>query len=207
MRGAGVDVALVFLAIFAANLVRNYFFSVGSPQPATSIALWTQIAIGFALPLALQAARHRPLSELGLAPVRNARAALPLLAYVLILSIAGTAVRVSSGGSLIVRADVGARIAIGLAAEELAFRGLIQTRFERMLGTSPAILGASALFGLVHIAVVLQQGIAGAANAMAATALLGVLLGLTFAKTRSLLLVWLGHAVYDLVPGGLVFGR
>ena len=82
---------------------------------------------------------------------------------------------------------------LGLAAgigEELLFRGLIQTGLAALIGPLPALLTASAVFGVVHWIT--------NAYALIAT-LLGVYFGLLLLLTESLIAPILAHALYDAV--------
>jgi membrane protease YdiL (CAAX protease family) len=74
--------------------------------------------------------------------------------------------------------------------EELLFRGLIQASFVGWLGTWPAIIAASLLFGLAHP---LSKTYIAAATAI------GVYLGWLFVATGNLLVPILVHALYDFV--------
>ena len=74
--------------------------------------------------------------------------------------------------------------------EEVLFRGFLQTGLVELLGSLPGIIATALLFGLVHCLSL--------AYFIMATAL-GLLLGLAYAATDSLLLVIIWHAAYDLV--------
>lgn len=74
--------------------------------------------------------------------------------------------------------------------EEVLFRGFLQTGLVALAGPWAGIAAAALLFGLVHCLSL--------AYLLMATAL-GLLLGVAYAMTESLLLVITWHAVYDLV--------
>ncbi len=74
--------------------------------------------------------------------------------------------------------------------EELLFRGVIQGWLAERFGAVFAIAVASILFGLVHFLSFLYFVIA---------TLLGVVLGLAYVWSESLLLIMVWHGVYDLV--------
>ncbi len=73
--------------------------------------------------------------------------------------------------------------------EELLFRGLILPALEQSLGsTGKAVIFSGLAFGLVHLQV---------AHQVPALAVLGMILGYAYAKTRSLTLVILMHAIFN----------
>lgn len=74
--------------------------------------------------------------------------------------------------------------------EELLFRGAVQGWLAVHTGPIIAVLAASVLFGLVHYASFTYFVIATG---------LGLVLGLAYAMTDSLLLVMIWHGVYDMV--------
>ena len=74
--------------------------------------------------------------------------------------------------------------------QELLYRAYFFHRFKPILGSGPAMVGASALlFGYVHI-------IFGNWIAVALTAFGGFLFGMTYRKSSSLVLVCLEHALF-----------
>ncbi len=74
--------------------------------------------------------------------------------------------------------------------EELLFRGALQGWLTAHTNTTTAVLAASVLFGLVHYASFTYFVVAAG---------LGLVLGLAYAITDSILLVMVWHGVYDLV--------
>lgn len=74
--------------------------------------------------------------------------------------------------------------------EEMLFRGVVQGALSRLLGPAPAVVLASALFGLLHPISLGYIVLAG---------LLGAYLGLVWIVTGNLLAVMVAHALYDFV--------
>lgn len=74
--------------------------------------------------------------------------------------------------------------------EELLFRGAVQGWLAAHMTTTTAVLVASVLFGLVHYASFTYFVVATG---------LGLVLGLAYALTDSLLLVIVWHGVYDMI--------
>lgn len=87
-------------------------------------------------------------------------------------------------------------------AEELLFRGAVQGLLKRAWGTWPAILGAAALFGSLH----LFGGLSASALAYVAVAfLLGVVLGVFYEETGTLVVPALAHGLFNAVAFGLQY--
>lgn len=86
--------------------------------------------------------------------------------------------------------------------EEAVFRGVIQTRLESALGTARSWVLSGLFFGFYHFYIhylVPGRAVAGAdILSLASLAVLGMLLGVVFAKTRSLLPPFLIHALHNL---------
>lgn len=83
-------------------------------------------------------------------------------------------------------------------AEELLFRGGIQGLLKRAWGPWPAIVGASALFGLLHYSV----GSGSVASALAYVLiafLLGIVLGVLYERTGNLVVPTLAHGGFNAV--------
>jgi len=80
-------------------------------------------------------------------------------------------------------------------AEELLFRGLLQGLFRPAYGSVPAVLVASALFGLVHYPAL--AGSEGVAVVIAILIVTGLLLGGIYEYTRNLLVPIVVHAVWN----------
>ena len=87
-------------------------------------------------------------------------------------------------------------------AEEILFRGLLQTRLEALLGSVWAWIGSGLLFGGYHYYTnYLLAGrllTATDVQSLAYLTVFGMLLGVIAAKTRSLLPSFLVHAVNNL---------
>lgn len=74
--------------------------------------------------------------------------------------------------------------------QELIYRTYFFHRYERLLGGRwPAILASAAAFGWMHV--LFQNWIA-----VALSAILGILLGITYSRTRSGAAAWMEHALY-----------
>lgn len=83
-------------------------------------------------------------------------------------------------------------------AEELLFRGAIQGLLKRAWGPWPAIVGASALFGLLHYSV--GSGSVTSALAYVLIAfLLGTVLGVLYERTGNLVVPTLAHGGFNAV--------
>ncbi|MXR52585.1 CPBP family intramembrane metalloprotease [Halovenus sp. WSH3] len=80
-------------------------------------------------------------------------------------------------------------------AEELLFRGLVQGLLRRAFGVLPGIVGAAAIFGLVHYSALVAQGSAGAYIVIALGS--GVILGILYEYTENLLVPIVVHAVWN----------
>jgi len=80
-------------------------------------------------------------------------------------------------------------------AEELLFRGLVQGLFRPAYGAVPAVLIASALFGLVHYpALAGSEGVVVVIGILTAT---GLLLGALYEYTGNLLIPVFVHAIWN----------
>lgn len=75
-------------------------------------------------------------------------------------------------------------------AEELLFRGVVQTWMNGFLPAAIAIIASNVLFGVMHMRTFLYAVIAG---------LVGVYLGVLYALTDNLLAPMAAHALYDAV--------
>ncbi|MDS0293709.1 CPBP family intramembrane glutamic endopeptidase [Halogeometricum luteum] len=86
-------------------------------------------------------------------------------------------------------------------AEELLFRGAVQGRLRRAFGPAAAVVGAGALFAVLHV---LNFGVlnAGAAVALGVIFLVGALLGWAYERTGNLLVPVAVHGVYNAVLFG-----
>jgi membrane protease YdiL (CAAX protease family) len=200
------EVVTVFLLAFLANAWRVTTNAPGALESDRLLAMSVSLGTTLVIPLLLQVlVRRRPLRELGIAPVANWRAGLVLLVWIGVYVVAALLYRPRAGLPMNVHPERVVSIGLGLFGEELLFRGFVQTRLESAHGLPAAWILSSAFFGLVHLAMVFPLGLAGLLAPLQTFAI-GLLFGAVFAKTRSLFLVWPVHAVYDLVPGGLLFG-
>jgi membrane protease YdiL (CAAX protease family) len=80
-------------------------------------------------------------------------------------------------------------------AEELLFRGVVQGLLRRAYGVVPGILGAAAIFGLVHYSALVAAGSAGAYIIIALGS--GIILGVLYEYTENLLVPIVVHAVWN----------
>lgn len=83
--------------------------------------------------------------------------------------------------------------------EELLFRGGVQGRLRRSFGPFPAIVLASALFGLVHIPAVVARSAVGVGGYVLTTFVLGLVLGWLYEHTDNLVVPALAHGVYNAI--------
>lgn len=89
-------------------------------------------------------------------------------------------------------------------AEELLFRGVIQTRLKEALGVVAAVVAASAVFALVHIpAYAAGSGLsADLATTLVILFLLGGFLGAVYEHTGNLVVPAVAHGLYN----AIIFG-
>ena len=80
-------------------------------------------------------------------------------------------------------------------AEELLFRGVVQGLLRRAYGVIPGILGASAIFGLVHYSALVAAGSAGGYVVLAIGS--GVILGILYEYTENLLVPIIVHSAWN----------
>ena len=83
-------------------------------------------------------------------------------------------------------------------AEEFVFRGVIQGRLRQYVGPVPAIVGASLLFGSLHLANYSGNPVAVVAGALMIAAI-GTVFGALYERTDNLAVPVLAHAVYNVV--------
>jgi membrane protease YdiL (CAAX protease family) len=127
---AGLDAVLLTLAaVVTAGLSGGMLAQLGLQRGRTSVTAVVTAIVG-AVALSAAGSETADLAGLGQGPVMNA-----------------IADAVSTGPAL---AMVALAIAPGFA-EELFFRGLMQTRLQGALGSWPAIVVASAAFGALHL--------------------------------------------------------
>lgn len=87
--------------------------------------------------------------------------------------------------------------------EEVFFRGFVFERFARWFGRGPGatvavIVGSAALFGLAHVS---GHG----REAVIQATIVGLVYGAIYARTRSLWVLMVGHATFDLVAVGIIY--
>lgn len=81
--------------------------------------------------------------------------------------------------------------------EEIIFRGILQTRFEKAFGIKYGILLSGGLFGVMHAGY-------GTLNEIIFVGIVGIVLGYIFYKTRSIPFVILIHGVMDMILFGVL---
>ncbi|GAB4506410.1 MAG: hypothetical protein Kow00123_05480 [Anaerolineales bacterium] len=147
--------------------------------------------------------RRRPLAAIGFRLPQNRRAMIlvaVVLGLYLVARLAWPQVQ-GRGYTFDLRAFVSNSIVFAFL-EEATFRGVIQTRLESAMGATRAWAASGLIFGFYHYYVhylVPGKPVAPSdALALLSLAVLGMLLGVVFAKTRSLLPSFLIHAVHNL---------
>ncbi len=120
-------------------------------------------------------------------------------------------------GDLIVRIGIGAALPLFMAAipEEFVYRGILQTRLERLLGRMVAISSTALLFTAWHVPTrfLLSQGVEGHAGDLgsvligtgAPVLIVGLIFGVLWDRYRSLLSLIALHWGIDLLPTILSF--
>ncbi|MFB6298053.1 MAG: lysostaphin resistance A-like protein [Salinirussus sp.] len=93
---------------------------------------------------------------------------------------------------------IGIAFLLNAPAEEFLFRGIVQGLFRDAYGVVPAVLLASATFGVVHF-LALSGSSSGIAVTLAVTAMLGVVLGTLYELTRNLVVPTLVHGAFNAI--------
>jgi membrane protease YdiL (CAAX protease family) len=83
------------------------------------------------------------------------------------------------------------------AVEELIFRSILQTRFEKALGLKSGILLSGALFGIMHSSY-------GILNEILFASIFGIVMSYIFQKTRSFPLILMIHGFANVLLFGLI---
>jgi hypothetical protein len=83
-------------------------------------------------------------------------------------------------------------------AEELLFRGAIQGRLRRAFGSTGAVLGASALFAVIHAFAVVGS-LGATVTSVAIIGIVSLVLGIAYERTRNLVVPALVHGFYNAV--------
>lgn len=89
-------------------------------------------------------------------------------------------------------------LAIGLG-EELVFRGVIQNYLEEGFSTAGAILASSVIFALVHVPAYYSPNPVAMGSVLVVVFCLSVILGVTYVRTRNLLVPILIHGTYNAI--------
>lgn len=82
--------------------------------------------------------------------------------------------------------------------EELLFRGAVQGVLRRAYGPAPAIVLASALFGVAHVTALIGSA-SGVLTYVAVVFVLGAILGVVYERTRNLIVPSLIHGAYNAI--------
>jgi len=90
-------------------------------------------------------------------------------------------------------------------AEELLFRGIVQTRLDDEFRAAVAIVLAAGLFSLMHVAFAVFQGGGGVLSRAIVTFVMGGVFGTVYERTGNLVVPAVGHATYWLSPALLVY--
>lgn len=80
--------------------------------------------------------------------------------------------------------------------EELLFRGVVQGKLRQTFGAIPAIVGASALFGVVHVVAIIGSG-SSILLYIALAGALGIVLGAVYEHTENILVPIVIHGVWN----------
>lgn len=87
--------------------------------------------------------------------------------------------------------------------EEILYRGIVQTRLKRAFSTGPAVLGAAAIFSLVHVpAYGLGASSGSLITTLAVLFVLGAVLGALYEHTGNLVVPAVAHGIYNAVTFG-----
>lgn len=89
-------------------------------------------------------------------------------------------------------------------AEELLFRGIIQTRLQEGFGTAAAVLLATLVFTLVHIPAYYGPGLP---TTLGILFVLGLFLGGIYEYTGNLVVPIVAHGLYNAISFGMVYAR
>jgi len=171
------------------------------------------------LVLAWARATHKPWCELGLARPRSwVRAllggivlgvVLKLVMKAIVMPLLGAdpinhAYHFLVGNTAALPGIVLTMLLVAGFGEEVFFRGFVFERLGCWLGrgrgaTIATVLLSAALFALLHV---VEQGRDGAIQAM----FTGVIFGAIYARTRSLWMLMVAHAAFDLVAVAIIYG-
>lgn len=89
-------------------------------------------------------------------------------------------------------------------AEELLFRGAVQSRLGEAFSPAVAVVLASVLFAVLHV-LALTGGLAGRAVSVAVLLLPSLVLGAAYERTRNLVVTAVVHGAYDATLFGLLY--
>jgi membrane protease YdiL (CAAX protease family) len=193
--------AVVLGALLAVRLLKEVYTSVFTWATYTI----TYLALGLGLLLIMEKPREwRDIKRAGFVLPTN-RQALTLFTGLLVLQMVGGVARHIYSGTRLPYLNMYfiSGVVVGPFVEETLLRGLIQTRLEAILGASRSWLVSGTLFGFYHLWA--HYLVAGRALTfigcvqLITVSLFGMLLGVVFTKTRSLLPPLLLHAANNFV--------
>ncbi|PZO49288.1 MAG: hypothetical protein DCF16_14900 [Alphaproteobacteria bacterium] len=218
---------LAYLAIVYAVLFLGYGMtwarSIAEPQTQEVVVLALKLAVHVVLPALLLlalGARIAPLLQAGLSGRKFWRTLIVLGLIILgLLAVISPSLRniaaTGAGIEVLAWAAPATMIWMSLEAgltEEFLFRGVLQTRLGAFLRSGVAgVFITSILFGVAHAPGLFFRGgpevdgwstdpLQVIAYTIAVLAPMGLLFGLIYARTKSLLLVVLLHALVDVLP-------
>jgi len=174
-----VTTAMNFVGLLTVPLAylawREDWSLVGASRPTTRDAL--SIVVGAVVLVAFMNGAELFVSWLGFEPAENA------------------AVESAQDSPVLFLYYLPVVILLNAPAEELLFRGVVQGLIRRAYGVVPGILGAAAIFGLVHYSALVASGSAGAYIVIALGS--GIVLGILYEYTENLLVPIVVHASWN----------
>jgi len=207
--GEAVIIFGVYIVIYwSQNLIRNLLKVSYLSDFAWTIGVFILLGASLCLLVFVEKiVRRRNLSAVGFKFPINRKFLLVFTGLIVAYSVWGISLLVSHGiQSQYFYFYLASGCIIGPLAEEIVFRGLIQARFEAALGTVKSWLLSGVLFAVYHyVAWFLIEGktvtlfSTFSLTSLIFVLLFGMLAGVLFAKTRSLLPPFLLHAVHNFV--------
>jgi len=204
LRREGAEAALIFGVILVIRWLKIFY-------PFTSTLNWTIYVIGVYLGVSLGLSlimegivRKRSLSSIGFRLPMN-RKVLMIFTVIVGLQLVGriTSYFLTGAEFPVFDAYFVSGVILGPFYEETVFRGLIQTRLEAGLGSVKSWILTGLLFGFyhywAHFLIAKEALTIFSSLQIIQVTLIGMLFGVIFTKTRSLLPPFLLHAVTNFV--------